>query len=554
MMHSVCFASDGNDPVPPDIKSDAGYLKAVADAEIAPVEKRVFVQPRTELHIAQETPDALYAVLPGKNFSAMCIIPKYARHMAVANIDRDSMVISFRAGLELQTVPTVIPEGIEMAVRERLPDGFVAMVKINHAHHPFFIPEHTTGLLFDQEDDFAKFARKQEAAGLVFSDGKWITADEKLRRQRQEKAESDKANMTFEAMKKGAEAGFIVLHDGRILNGTMKGNDLRNILFESGNEMLWLGTEDVQPLDTITILARGNLDTAKRLIESSTLAPSEDSAKSRKKLVAAVLALGKITPDTKDEFAEAKKNMEKANHLISQIDNDLKKDNKVIYKDIVFPEYIVKYHLSKGHILLRGKFWVSPEQCCPECQTKGFHICATCGGEGQLRNECQTCHGTGRIPCQICHGKAWKECPVCGGKGFTYKKGRPQTFAYFGSSCYYPRYWNPGRIVATGRGAIAIIGPSPVFRPPYCSGTYIGSGGSGDEAVKTLCWNCGGTGTAHCPKTQTCPDCRGAGVTIKTCPTCNGRGNVRCANCNGRGFTGKPKTHPKPVNTEKIIP
>ncbi len=530
-------------------------MSAGADTEIAPVGKRVFVQPRTELHIAHETPDALYAVLPGKNFSAMCIIPKYARFITVASIDRDTLVVSFRAGLELETAPLLIPEGLEMAVRTRLDDGYVAMVRINESHHPFFIPKGTPGLVFHLDSAFAKFAREQKASGLVFFGGEWISTDEKLRRQQQTKADAEMADKAFESMKKGAEAGFVVLKDGRVLHGTMRGNDLRNILFDAGTEMLWLGTEDVQPLDTRTILAKGGLNAARKLISSASLAHEQDFAKARKDLVTAALELKKITAATPGEFAEAKKNLEAANALITRIDSDLKQENKVIYQEAVFPEHVVRHHLSKGHILVRGKFWVSPEQCCPVCQTKGFHTCSTCGGIGRLREECHTCRGAGKIECEICLGKGWKECPICGGKGFAYKKGRSQNYAYFGSSYYYPRYWNPGSIVSMGRGSIAVVGPSPVFRPPSYSGIYIGSGGgSGDEVVKTLCWNCGGTGTVHCHKTQVCPDCRGAGATTKTCPTCKGRGNVRCANCGGKGFNGDPQNLPDPIKFETIIP
>ena len=103
--------------------------------------------------------------------------------------------------------------------------------------------------------------------------------------------------------------------------------------------------------------------------------------------------------------------------------------------------------------------------------------CNRCGGSGTIREECQSCHGSGKSGCNYCNG-GYKMCTVC------MKEGS--------------------------------------FECGTCDGT--GKVGEDDDN----CPDCGGRGRIICSR------CSGDGVVM--CDSCSGTGGAECYNCHGHGY------------------
>ena len=126
------------------------------------------------------------------------------------------------------------------------------------------------------------------------------------------------------------------------------------------------------------------------------------------------------------------------------------------------------------------------------------------------REECEDCHGHGKVDCPKCDGSREMKCPDCGGRGEDKC-----------SDCH-------------GSGKI----PCPVCSPSL--GSAFGVHAIGMSSTKQeYCRKCGGEGWVTCrkcggAKTQTCRNCHGSGRV--TCSKCKGRGEIVCSNCDGKGY------------------
>lgn len=538
---------------PPEVKSEIGYLTVEKQMPLPSVTERIFILPQVTLLLLQETDDAFKLVYPAKKYSSACTVPKYAKFTIMMIRDSKNKKVSFRGGLEVDTIPLVLKKGEELPVKEKVEGGYIALVQCNDEGLPFFIPEDLEGISFQKESAFAVFAKDQREKGLKYFNGVWMPIDKVKALTNRKKVLDEKKIAIWKDLKNGAEEGVVVLKNKKVLHGKLKGNDSSHILFQSSGKNYWLGIDDVEPLSFEQILMRGNIEKADGLIKIARKTADTDMGMARKRAEDAVSLVVKITKKNPYEHELGLKITDAARKLLHEIDNKLEVEQKVIYDNTVFPDYVVRYHKDMGHILLKRKFWIRPEQKCANCQASGAISCPVCKGKGRKAVTCIVCKGKGKIKCPKCEGSGWRVCNICGGKGYVYKKGSPRSYSYFGTGYYYPRYWRPGRIITNGR-MIAMTAPSPVFCGPTFSGTYISSGGSGGNAVKAVCWKCGGTGTIQCPKYITCKACHGQGENWEICLECKGKKSVPCTKCRGKGFTGAVQKLPTPFDTDKIVP
>lgn len=545
--------ADDNLIAPPEIESKIGYLTVAKNVALPPVSERLFILPQIDLLILEENDDAYMLVYPAKNYSTACVVPKYAKYTTIMIKDSAKKKLSFRGGLEVDTMELVLRKGEELSVKKKVKGGYIAMVRCNNQDLPFFVPDDLEGIEFKKESAFAKFAKSQNAKGLKYFNGTWMPADKvALLMEKNRKLDENKL-FIWQNLIEGAKSGFVVLKDKKVLHGKLQGNDSTHILFAANGRDYWLGIDDVEPLDVKIILERGKVDTAQILLSKAQKLMQSDLGLAKKNLQDA-LSFANDNISGKDSYAAqiADSTLKESLSLFKQIDARLKEHNEVIYDYAVFPKYVVDYHLEAGDMLLKRKFWIKPNQCCGLCKTKGQITCTLCLGKGVTSKNCPACEGTGKVKCPICEGTGWRECNICGGKGYIYQKSRSSTF-FVGTSCYYPSYWRPGRVVTSGRN-IAVIGPSPVFCGPYFGGGTFMEMGNPDQAIKKVCWQCGGTGTLQCPKTRKCMECKGSGLIFEICIKCHGRKKLECPDCHGKGFIGKVQEVPKPVKTRWVVP
>jgi len=529
---------------PPEINSKIGYLIVKKSVSLPPVQKRLFILPQIDLLILQETDDAYILVYPAKKYSTVCIVPKYAKYMTKMIKDSALKKLSFRGGLEVDTMELILQKGEEFAVKKRVEGGYIAMVRCNDMNLPFFIPEDLNGVEFRKKSAFAKFAEKQNAKGLKYFNGTWMFQDKVAALQEKIKKLDARNAFIRDNLFKGAKSGVVVLKGRKVLHGKLKGNDSTHILFVSSGKDYWLGADDVEPLDFNIIIEYKKISKAQHLLAKANKFMESDMGLAKKNLQNALNQVSDIVEKDTKEYKDAAVIIQKTLSMLNKIDTSLKERNEVIYEYTVFPKYVVDYHLNAGNILLKRKFWIKPDQLCELCQAKGEISCTLCSGKGVTSGKCQDCEGTGKIKCLICDGTGWRECDICAGKGYIYKKGRTSQY-FFGTGYYYPRYWRPGKVVTSGKN-IAVIGPSPVFGGPYYSGTFMNFGDS-SQTVKKVCWKCRGSGTLQCPKTRKCKKCKGHGLIYKVCIKCNGKKKLECPVCHSKGFTGKIQKVPNTI-------
>lgn len=541
-------------PVPPEVESPIGYLNVVRETSLPPVADRLFIQPKVELFILLNEKDAYLLVYTGEKFSTVCRVPKYAKYTVLMIRDKTGRNVSFRGALEVDSVPVILHKGEELPIKEKVKGGYVALVRCDDRTLPFFVSDSLKGIVFEKKSAFAKFAEVQKEKGLRCVEGIWMPLDKAavvLKNKRRVDAENARI---WKGVVRGAENGVVVLKNDKILHGKLVGKVLSHFFFLAGGKYYWIGIEDVKPIPYEKIITLGRIDRAERLLDKSDKLIESDMGMALKHIQDALRLVAEIPKSDSIERKQSEKITRTALKMTKRIEKKLHDEYKVIYDYTVFPDYVVDYHLKMGHILFKRKFWIKSEQLCAKCHATGRITCPTCHGKGEIAVKCPTCGGSGRVKCPICNGTGWRTCDICGGKGYIYKKRRGGGFyASFGRECYYPRYWRPGKLVSMGNFIMA-VGPTPVFGGPCFSGMSIGNGGGGGDAVKVVCWKCGGRGTLRCPKTRKCGKCGGTGVLMEICPECEGRKNITCPKCHGRGFTGEIQTLPKPSPPSGMLP
>ena len=106
----VCFSLGitvyaGNSPVPPEVKSEIGYLIVEEDVSISPNFERFLLLPHVELLVLSEDIDSFHLVYIDQSSSFSCTIPKYAKNMVLLRDTKRDNFISFRGPLEVKTSP-----------------------------------------------------------------------------------------------------------------------------------------------------------------------------------------------------------------------------------------------------------------------------------------------------------------------------------------------------------------------------------------------------------------------------------------------------------------
>lgn len=523
-----------------ETKSNIGYLLTKKKVKIPPQTKRLFIQPHFKLIIMGENIDSYLLLYPAKDYSTACIVPKYAKYTTLIINGKDKNKLSFRGPLEVNTVPLYLEKNRELPIKRKIRNGNIVLWEYRGEYFPIFIPIDIENIHFTKDSLFAKFANKQAQKGLYFYKDKWLSKKriEKLKKENIKKQED------FKKLLKIAEKRVVILKSGQILHGRLKGRDLSHILFVANGEDYWLGSDDVSILSIDSAIKLKKIDLGRSNLIKAQAIQKKDMGLSSGYAKKALKYITNIKQDDSMAGVLAKSLSNEGHLLIKEIDDKLKKENKVIYKYKVFPKYEVDYHIKEGDILLKRKYWIKPEQKCKYCSSSGDLKCSTCKGIGNIAERCSQCNATGALVCTICEGEGWIDCNICGGKGFIYKKGRSRSYSYFGTSYYYPCAWRPGQIFSAGGGRIGMIAPSPIFCRPTMMGSYMGSGGNDSDAVKSVCWKCGGRGTLQCPKSIKCTLCNGNGYSLKICNTCNGKKEVTCIHCKGRGFTGETQKTP----------
>jgi hypothetical protein len=456
--------------------------------------------------------------------------------------------ISFRGPIEVETIPIKLNKGEELPVKKKDDGNYMVQIKRQGNLIPLQIPESTAGVSFNTKSEFAQFTEKQKNKGLEYFQGKWLPFQEVSSKKNLLEKQRLKKEALWKNFKKGAMHGVVILKHGGVLHGKISGSNDHKILFVSENRDYFLSIEDIAPLDFETIIARGKLDKATTSLNKAKLSLKEDRGVSMFHAEKAMEHLKGITKKCAEEYKRSEELLGEVSSLIENIDSSLAKSGESIYRNAVFTNEELNYHLNQGHVLLRRKIWLRPEQLCKDCHSSGKITCSECKGKGRVFEDCELCV-KGRITCTICDGKGRKDCDYCGGRGYVYREKKGSTvFASFGCPTrrYYPNY-NPGTIVYS-KDKLIVVKPYRYYYPSY-TGSYISIGNEGGGVEKKVCPRCGGTGTVPCPKTEKCTECRGVGYFIETCPTCKGNKKLSCPKCNGKGYNGSPQVMP-----EKTIP
>jgi len=559
--HLICIADES--PLPPETSSKIGYVFITEDLEVLPKTKRLMIMPHVELLILDQDINAFTLIYPSKLSAICCIVPKYATNMVLLRKAPHKDYVSFRGPIEVDTLPFRLKKGEEFPILKKNGDLFTVQVNRKNVLLPLLIPAEGVGTRFSPQSEFAIFAEKQKSKGLVYFNKQWIPKEDAVAMKKLEQNNKLRKSQMWENLKRGAELGVVVLKSGVVLNGKITGNSADKILFESGKRDYLIGIDDMAPISFSEIMARDKIDKAMSHLNKAKVLITPSVRNSQQKKSAggknrgramfhaeqALKQLKDISPLSKTEFKTAKNMLAEVSSIIDTINSSLTQDNEAIYHDTVFSVTTLNYHLKRGDLLLRKKFWLKPEQLCEECHASGKLTCPTCHGKGRLQKDCPVCIA-GRVTCKICKGTGRKKCSYCAGKGYIYIEKKQSTvvasFGGFGGyGGYSPRCGGGTTLYSKGRYMF--------FQPGYCydyprySGSYI-SVGNEERAVKKVCPVCHGTGTVPCPKTVKCTKCNGVGYFIEVCPTCGGEKNIPCVKCGGKGFHGEPQEDPEEVD------
>ncbi|HBC88083.1 MAG TPA: hypothetical protein DCZ94_14125 [Lentisphaeria bacterium] len=542
--HPCLFCDEAVGPIrqsvnPPLVESKIGYLTALSDLDIEPDSTRIFIAPQTRLPIMQDSGDFYYFLVKIDTSDVCCKIPKYQKYMILMDPSKDKSYMYFRGGIEAEIVPFLISSGEEMPILSSNDNYFFVAVKRRGFSATIKIPRDSKGVSISRESAFAKLSVEQKKKGLEYFNGSWMTP---AKAQELRNSQLDKETLRqkrWDALKKQAGSGILILKDGRIIHGTYRGGDKVSIFFESQGDTLQYRIEDVADIDYEKAVSMGNLDSAATLVAQAKGRVDEYPGHARRFLEQAQSFLIKVNPSFTELMGKAMDLGAQVKSMNEGIDSSLKKKNLAIYNYEVFPAAILDYHLKSGHILA-GKSWINPEQLCKRCSGGGEISCAKCQAAGKVNKKCPKCDN-GRIACHLCEGSGHKVCNICGGLGeflrtCTRCGGSGVISGYYSYPC--------GPYLYLSSGAVMVVGTvSPFYYyPNYATRTCPACNGTG--RMSTVCSYCGGIGKMVCPKTEKCDLCNGVGFTKVMCPDCEGRGKVTCPDCKGKGFSGAAQKAP----------
>ena len=526
-------------PRPPAVESETGYLTASADIEVPPELPKIFIAPQTTLPLIEDSGESYTFLVNVNSFAGYCRVPKYQKFMVITELSKDGKSIYFRGGIEAEVSPFKIFRGEEMPITGGDSENYFVSVLRRKSNMTVKLPKRTEGIVFSRESAFAKFAAEQKGNGLEYYNGVWMPVDKALDLRSSQVAADLRKQRKWDTLKAMAEAGVIVLKDGKIIHGSCKGGDRTSIFFESeSGDAQQYGIEDIGDIDYGKAVALGNLDYANQLVFKAKELMDSYPGEAKKNLEQAQVFLKKVVSSLPDIMEKSTGIGAHITSMNENIDGNLKKKGLALFNYGTFPADVLKYHQEKGHMLIGGKTWINPEQLCRRCSGGGEIPCAKCQRTGKINKKCEKCQN-GRIACHICEGRGFKPCNLCNGTGEFL-----QTCTMCGGSGVVSGYYSyqSGPSLYLSSGAVMVGGFSPWCYPSYTTRACSACGGSGNISI--TCSYCGGSGNLICPKTEKCNLCNGVGFLKIICPDCQGKGRIPCPDCKGKGFNGEAQRYP----------
>lgn len=546
------FGAEEHKILPVFRKSDIGYVKIERDGVRLKHEcRRFYIPPCTKLPVFQVEPSAYVLLVESKCGSFLCRIPRLSRYIIPAVISSDEKSAYFRGLVSSRIIPFELEKGEELPVLSEDSHDWLALVKRGDFQFPVLIPRKTPGVSFSTHSDFEKLTARQAEKGLLWYKGRWLAAErvKELRKLEKEKAEAEKKK--WNNLVSGARKGYVIMSGGNILKGKLKGIGYRCILFETDGKERWINLDEASGVPLDEILAQGNLQSAISELDTA----EKDFANALYGRVFTHVEQSMhyfklIGPKTPDEYEAALQAMRKALALTERLDKVLSARGIAVHQGRQFPRDVLKYHLSRNHVLFRDGIWLERNQICSCCRGTGKENCPECGGMGVIISDCDKCD-KGLIKCPLCKGEGWKECTRCNGIGeMTVKCSRCGGKGFIWETCFGFTSGPVTRLNTLKNGKTLINFPATGFKPfekhrttcPVC-------GGTGRETV--TCPTCKGRGFLRCPPLVKCPYCKGRGFFRKNCTACSSTGRIPCRSCGGKGYTGEPQRLPDIKKTEE---
>ena len=545
-------------PQPPFMESGKGYVEILQNLSLDPPGKKFFILSQSYLTLLDEDENNFYVITRLKEGSCSCVIPKYAKFTSIMDISENRDSIYFRGSIEVKTCPFNLEKGEELPIQGERDGKWEIMVTRKGKNFSVFIPKDLENTKFREKSSFAEFADIQKSKGLEYFQGGWMKSEEVGKIREKKRLEEEKTELKKEELFKAADNGYIVLKDGTVLKGVRKGSDKRNVYFESNGRERWVSPFDIKDLSAEQMKGEGFYKEAETLFFKAAESRAVSQGEAMRNAEKALVFLEKASETglhMQDRISDLS---QKLNEFICNVQDYLLQNGLVLYEYVVLPQNVLNYHLDSGHILLRKKFWVDPDQICAKCEGSGKNICPGCAGTGSVKKNCTKCKD-GRVTCQICGGKGEKQCWICKGSGTLMKKcptcyGKGSIIDYdsFGGYGYgYLGGFSNQIVISSNGGPIIYSGyQSSCGRGGGWGGVGCGGWGGGISVqtcpvcdgsgqVERRCWNCSGRGEVPCTETQICKFCQGKGFSMEVCGECKGLKKVECADCKGKGYHGE---------------
>jgi DnaJ-class molecular chaperone len=532
-------------PKKPLKNSDIGYFVVKKEAETALLSEKAFIPSSYILPVYSESKENFVFLYQSKKGSMLLKIPKRRRYVLQMAWCSDKKNIRFQGGMQVNTLPFKLELDEELPVISQDNDSAIVWIKRKDFVIPVKIKKNEENFNFFKLSKFQRFAKEVEAKGLRLYNGEFIPEKEVTLLQQKAADAKHKLELKRREFLKAAEKGYVILEDGTVWTGSIKGRRDQMLLFSSNGTEKWIKAEDSIDLPAEQICGRAILyNEGKRLDSISNFFNENKFGKLIKVMDNCDYKLKEITSLTEIDSRKLAKIKLKIKNLRNKVDKALKEQKKSIYQYHVFPEKELSYHLKQGHILFKNKIWLNKNQLCGNCNGKGEIICEKCNGKGKVEHECEHCDGKGCFVCDICKGEGSKKCNACEGKG------------EFAVQCHKCEgnglIWKRIKVLKGGGGGSKIVINGKVYSTPSSPAFYEYQDievqcpdCQGNGIVFIKCRRCNGRGWLKCPKTIKCSVCKGDGKIAKKCKDCKGKGKVSCPKCNGKGFIGEPQVLPE---------
>ncbi len=542
------------DVKPPLKKSSIGYLSSIADeVKLVPRHKRFFIQPRMELPILEDAPSYYVFLAEDSGGSYLCKVAKINRNLLAMALMSDVGKMRFRGGINSLSLPIVLKKGEELPVIQESDGYYIVLAELKGHIFSVAVPKSEKGMQFEKISRFERLEKAKHKKGLVYHNAKWVSRKKLELRQKKADSAFRQAENKWNTIKAAAEKGYVILKDGRIMEGRLKGAAAQRLLFKSQGRETWVTLDAAADLPLDVICARGCLESGKiALKKTEKMFKANEPGEGMKCLEKSLDYFSNISDKTPDEYKKALRCLSEAVSLIDRVFEFLNKNDWVIYKYKAYPRDELEFHIASGHVLFKERIWLKSSQICSKCRGAGSKVCANCNGRGNIVKNCKKCKN-GLVVCHLCNGSGKKICPGCKGAGGSERTcGRCNGIGYIWVYRIPPPIVRKGCVIARN-GRVVVNIPTRVYYQPGVSGGYIKSdcpvcNGSGKEEL--VCKTCGGKGSVNCSKLEECPYCKGKSFTVSVCEWCNGRKRIECKECGGKRYMGAAQEYKRKFQTE----